>query len=85
MRGTYVRESQAILARFRIDINDPANLMWASNTKGVHTTANAKAVRDCLLKIEQELSAKGILGTELATKEMKRGLQKTGQDIFSCY
>ncbi len=37
LRGVYVRESQAILARFGIDINDPANLMWASNTKGVHT------------------------------------------------
>ena len=43
LRGVYVRESQAILAKFGIDINDLANLMWASNTKGVHTTANAKA------------------------------------------
>ena len=86
MRGQYVQESRAILQKFGIDINDRANLMWASNTTGVHTTINAKKVRDCLLKIEKELSEKKILvGTQLATDEMKKGLQQAGQDIFSCY
>lgn len=32
-RGVYVGESQAILKYFNIDINDPANLMWAQILK----------------------------------------------------
>lgn len=85
MKGVYVRESQELLARFGISINDPANLMWASNTKGVHTKVNAKMVRDRLVAIEKTLSKEGILGTELAKERMEKGLQEIGQDIFAHY
>ena len=87
-RGIYVSESKAILKAFKIDINDPANLMWASNTKGVHTGANAKKILERLKKMDSELSAqleKKAITFEKAQEKMKQELQSAGQDVFSCY
>ncbi len=87
-RGIYVSESQAILKYFNIDINDPANLMWASNTKGVHTTKNAKLVLDRLKTMQTKLATQlenGAMSFEQAQSAMKKELQVIGDDVFSCY
>ena len=87
-RGVYVGKSQAILKYFNIDINDPANLMWASNTKGVHTTSNAKLVSERLKSMQAELTAQidsGKMSFEQARSAMKKELQNIGDDVFSHY
>ena len=88
IRGIPVKASQAILERFNIDINDPANLMWASNTKGVHTFENAQMVLERLESMEKKLNnelADGLISPELAQQRMKQELQSVGKDVFSCY
>ena len=88
IRGIPVRASQQILARFNIDINDPANLMWASNTSGVHTFENATKIFSRLEKMEAKLMAEldqGIITPEMAQARMKQELQSAGHDVFSCY
>lgn len=88
MRGPIVSQSQAILERFGIGINDSANLMWASNVSGVHTDENAQAILDRLLKKEAELLDgldNGTLTFKQAQDQMKAELQNAGQDVFSRY
>ncbi len=87
-RGIPVSASQAILKRFNIDINDPANLMWASNTTGVHTVENAQKILDRLEAMEKKLNnelKEGLITPEQAQQRMKQELQSAGQDVFSCY
>ncbi|MEZ2661712.1 RHS repeat-associated core domain-containing protein [Aneurinibacillus aneurinilyticus] len=87
-RGVYVKISQGILDKYKIDINDPSNLMWASNTKGVHTEENAKKVAEALMEKHKELLPQltGEADTfKNAQKQMKEHLQKVGEKVFGCY
>ncbi|QPQ30167.1 RHS repeat-associated core domain-containing protein [Lysinibacillus sp. JNUCC 51] len=87
-RGIYVKISQGILDVYKIGINDPSNLMWASNTKGVHTEANAKKVAEALMEKHKELLPQLSGEAEAfknAQKQMKEHLQKVGEKVFSCY
>jgi hypothetical protein len=89
IRGIPVRNSQAILQRFNIDvINDTSNLMWASNIKDVHTAINAQKIYDRLSAVEKELTLQldqGVITPAQAQASMKEELQRAGQDTFSCY
>ena len=88
LRGIPVKASQEILRRFNIDINDPANLMWASNTSGVHTAENAQKILDRLSAMEKKLNselADGLITPEQAQQRMRQELQSAGKDVFSCY
>ncbi len=87
-RGPIVRQSRAILERFGIGINDPANLMWASNVSNVHTVENAQAILEKLQSAEARLNegiSQGTLSFEQAQAQMKNELQSAGKDVFSRY
>lgn len=88
IRGPIVSQSQAILERFGIGINDPANLMWASNVSNVHTVENAQAILERLQKAEARLNegiSEGTLTFKQAQAQMKDELQNAGKDVFSRY
>ena len=62
--------------------------MWASNTKGVHTTENAKKILDRLKAMQTELNQQielGLITADEAQEKMKQELQNAGQDVFSRY
>ncbi|MBD5465423.1 MAG: hypothetical protein HDR22_06340 [Lachnospiraceae bacterium] len=83
-----VSASKEILEHFKIDINDPANLMWASNIEGVHTEINAQKVLARLKAMETKLNQKleqNKITFKQAQAEMKEELQRTGKDVFLCY
>ena len=87
-RGKYVSQSQAILKHFNIDIDDPANLMWASNVEGVHTAANAELIYNRLKEMEIKLDgqlSRGLITVDEAQAAMKQELQSAGKDVFACY
>ena len=87
-KAQYIRQSKQILVRFGIGINDPANLMWASNVKGVHTVDNAKLIYNRLkemeIKLDDQLS-RGLITVDEAQSAMKQELQSAGKDVFAHY
>ncbi|HHT2141165.1 TPA: hypothetical protein ACTYQH_004100 [Klebsiella michiganensis] len=62
--------------------------MWASNTEGVHTAENAKAVALKLTQADLDIKSKfeqGLICKKGAEKEMREMLQKIGQEVFGGY
>ncbi|WET42272.1 RHS repeat domain-containing protein [Citrobacter enshiensis] len=88
-RGPFVNHSKNILAKYGIDpVNDIANLMWASNIEGVHTTDNARSVALKLTQADLDISDrldKGLICKIRAAKEMREALQNIGLDVFGGY
>lgn len=62
--------------------------MWASNTKGVHTTSNAKLIFNKLQVAEQDLNnllKQNTITPEQAQTMMKQNVKEAGENVFSCY
>ena len=88
-KGQIIKESKKILEKYNIDVvHDRSNLMWASNTEGVHTKANAKKVLRGLQRVDKVLQnrmAKGLINETVAQAMMKDKLQSIGKIVFCKY
>lgn len=46
-----VDQGRGVLDKFKIDINDPANLIWAPNIRGVHRLTRFRPLVDDLMGV----------------------------------
>uniref|UniRef100_UPI0009B8F4FA RHS repeat domain-containing protein n=2 Tax=Lysinibacillus TaxID=400634 RepID=UPI0009B8F4FA len=85
-RGPVVSASQQILRNYGIDVErNLANLMWASNIKGVHTLENAEKVLKNLKRVDKVLQSRisrGVITDSKAQEIMEEKLQFIGKKVF---